>query len=203
MSDFNAITYNNVAGETLAAKTLYDTQALPQNAKSVSFFPTQPTNRTATLNNYGSNPLTGAFTVFGLGFETNTVVIKTAAGIDPIKIGNAIRDGVVEFKTEDGTRTLFTAPLGQFLAVEQVALSADAAIVVVHLRSNGILRLQQPFQIAQGMAFEMYVTPVDTSVLPSDAQWAAANYPTLKLRAMIQGLDSAEYARQEAAAASR
>jgi hypothetical protein len=176
-------------------RTYYDTKAIVQNTSSYNFFPANA-SRVDTDNNYVTNPLPGNkdVAILGMSIDTTIQIIKTAANVDPVKIINALKYASVKVELDQDNKQMLLGRLGDFFnfkstayhsAASEGAASAQVLTEAIEMRSNGVIRFADPFQVGAGQVFNVTVRFADSSVFPTEAHWGTAGYGALKLVASL------------------
>lgn len=164
--------------------TLYDTQAVDQGVSTINFFPANASRKDYD-NNYITNPLPGnmARQILGVSFEATLQVITTKANIDPVKIINGLKRAAVTITSDQNEQKMLRALMSDFFNFKTTGFNqvggvgtGDAVFkeTSVELRSNGVIRLADPFQIGAGQNFNVKVEFKDASLFPTVAHWTTA-----------------------------
>jgi hypothetical protein len=176
-------------------RTIYDTRSIVQNTSRYDFFPANA-SRNDVDNNYVTNPLPGNqdVAILGMSIESTLQVIRTAANIDPVKIINALKHAAVKVTLDQDNKQMLLAPMTDFfnfkttgyhMAASEGAASAQVLSEAIELRSNGVIRFADPFQVGAGQVFNVSIQFADSSVLPTAAHWNTAAYGALQLQARL------------------
>lgn len=169
-------------------KTYYDTQPVKQNEADINFFPATA-DKKVTRNNYVQNPFPGDATrrIAGLSFEVLQQFIDddSANGIDSRAIANALKYGGVILTADQSYTQFLRAPIGEYsnFSQAQFVKSADSATSV--LKSAGMYRLDDPFDVAPNQNLNLSVHFNDASAFPTATQWDDSSQQQLQLRATL------------------
>lgn len=172
-------------------RIIYDTKPVVQNDSRPNFFPANA-SRVDTDNNYVTNPLPGNkdVAILGMSIDTTLQVIRTAANIDPVKIINALKHASVKIQLDQDNKQMLLGRLGDFFNFKTTSYHATASegasnAQVLHeaieMRSNGVIRFADPFQVGAGQVFNVTIQFADASVFPTAAHWDTAGYGSLNL----------------------
>lgn len=174
--------------------TLFDTQAIVQNTSEYSFFPANAV-KSDPDNNYVSNPLPGPVIhkVLGISLESTLQTIKTATNIDPVKIINALKHASLIIKVDNdrkqmlhiGIEELFNFAGSEVLAAGAHTGAAASFQEYANLKSRGIVKLAEPFQIGKNQSFEVKLEFKSAANFPTAAHWTTAAYGSLNLKAKL------------------
>jgi hypothetical protein len=103
---------------------------------------------------------------------------------------NALRYGYVKVTVDSSDKRMLLAKLEDFFnfkttayqaAASEGASNAQVLTEVVELRSNGVIRFADPFQVGAGQVFNVEIGFKDSSLFPTAAQWGTAGYGALNL----------------------
>lgn len=181
-------------------KPYYDTQQIKQNVAEINFFPPNAT-RKVTRDNYINNPFPGKDKrrIVGLSFELVKQFIRDDSdnSIDSVAIINGIKDAGVVLTADNDYKEFLRTTIDRhsnfagtdFEGAKASAL-VDAAIETASrktavLKSAGMYKLQDPFDVAGNQTINLKVTFADASAFPSEANWDASGQGKLWLRATL------------------
>lgn len=173
-------------------KPLFDTIAIVQNTSEYKLFPANA-SKSNTENNYVSNPLPGSYVrkVLAISIESNLQTIRTATGVDPVKIINALKKASLIITVDSDRKQMLHMPIEEFLNFSgsdvHAAYSGTGAATVeyANLKSWGAKQVPDPFQIGVNQSFEVKIEFADSSNFPTAAQWTTADFGALELKVKI------------------
>lgn len=182
-------------------KTYYDTRDIIDTTSVLNFFPANP-DRDTTRNNYFNNPFPGTDKrrVVGLSFELPKQFISTATDIDPLAIVNGLKDAGVIITADNSNTEFLRAPLSHFFNFGGTGLNRRLAIAgnptsdaatetideaTVTMKSSGMYRLPDPFDIATNQTVDVKVEFESSASFPTAAQWTTSEQGQLSLKAKL------------------
>jgi len=181
-------------------KPYYDTKQIKNGVADINFFPPNAT-RKVTRDNYINNPFPGEEKrrIVGLSFELLKLFITDDPdnSIDSEKIINAVKDAGVVLTADNDYKEFLRTTLDRhanfsgtdFEGAKATAL-IDAAIEEASsktavLKSAGMYKLQDPFDVASNQSIDLKVSFADASAFPTDQNWTDSGQGKLFLRATL------------------
>ncbi len=161
---------------------VYDTQAVPENAGNIDFFPAQPTG-SKRLQNYQSNPLPGDYArkVYGASVNATVQSIRSddPATVDVDGILNEFRQAVLEITADSDESLLLRTHLHKVMALDEAqvttSVASDGTVDVstsrLTLPPTGIQLFENPFRLGNNQVFQARILFESGAAFPVPANY--------------------------------
>jgi hypothetical protein len=181
-------------------KPYYDTKQIKNGVAEINFFPPNAT-RKVSRDNYINNPFPGEEKrrIVGLSFELvkQFITDDAANNINSEAIINGIKDAGVVLTADNDYKEFLRTTIDRhsnfagtdFEGAKASAL-IDAAVETVEsktavLKSAGMYKLQDPFDVASNQSIDLKVSFADASNFPTDQNWNDSGQGLLFMRATL------------------